>query len=102
MSARWALLSGFVTNLSNPKKVVFIVALLPPQVVRPELGSVWAQFLILGAILVVFEFLVSGTVGLLGGRIGGWLRTRRAAQRRLDVTVGSIFIGLGVGLAVVK
>ena len=66
--------------------IVFTVALLP-QFVRPELGGVWAQFLVLGTILVVFECLIDGTVGVLGGRIGGWLRTRRAAQRRLDVTV---------------
>jgi threonine/homoserine/homoserine lactone efflux protein len=86
-----------VTNLLNPKMVVFTVALLP-QFVRPELGSVWAQFAILGAILVVFEFLVDGTVGVLAGRIGSVLRRRRAVQRGLDVTVGGIFIGLGVRL----
>ena len=43
MSMRKAFVSGFVTNLFNPKMVVFTVALLP-QFVRPELGSVWAQF----------------------------------------------------------
>lgn len=101
MSGRRAFISGFVTNLFNPKMIVFTVALLP-QFARPELGAVWAQFLVLGAILLVFEFLIDGSVGLLAGRIGSWLRNRRAAQRRLDVTVGSIFIGLGVRLAVVR
>jgi threonine/homoserine/homoserine lactone efflux protein len=41
-----------------------------------------------------------GTVGVLAGRIGGWLRRRRAARRRIDVATGGIFIGLGVRLAV--
>jgi threonine/homoserine/homoserine lactone efflux protein len=33
------------------------------------------------------------------GRIGSTLRRRRAVRRGLDVTAGSIFIGLGVRLA---
>lgn len=101
ITGRRAYASGLVTNLLNPKMVVFTVALLP-QFVRPERGSVWAQFAVLGVILVVFEFLVDGTVGVLAGRIGGWLRRRRKVQRGLDVTVGGIFIGLGVRLAVEK
>jgi threonine/homoserine/homoserine lactone efflux protein len=58
------------------------------------------QFVILGAILIVFEFLVDGTVGVLAGRIGAWLRRRRTARRRIEVAVGGIYIGLGVRLAV--
>ena len=38
-------------------------------------------------------------VGVLAGRIGGWLRRRQAARRRVDLATG-IFIGLGVRLAV--
>lgn len=101
ITGRRAYASGLVTNLLNPKMVVFTVALLP-QFVRPERGSVLAQFAVLGVILVAFEFLVDGTVGMLAGRIGGWLRRRRKVQRGLDVTVGGIFIGLGVRLAVQK
>lgn len=101
VSGRKAFASGFMTNLLNPKMVTFTVALLP-QFVNPQLGHVWVQFAILGAVLVAFEFLVDGTVGVLAGRIGAWLRRRRGVQRGLDVTVGGIFIGLGVRLAVEK
>ncbi|WP_394848530.1 LysE family translocator [Pendulispora brunnea] len=92
---------GLMTNLLNPKMVTFTVALLP-QFVNPNLGHVWAQFAVLGVILVAFEFLVDGTVGVLAGRIGAWLRRRRAVQRALDVAAGGIFIGLGIRLAVEK
>lgn len=59
----------------------------------------WLQFAILGAIMIALEFLVDGTVGVLAGRIGGWLRRRHAARRRVEVATGDIFIGLGIRLA---
>ncbi|MEV4160853.1 LysE family translocator [Nonomuraea dietziae] len=99
MSGRRAFTSGMVTNLLNPKMVTFTIAFLP-QFVDPRLGQVWLQFAILGAILIVLEFVVDGTVGVLAGRIGGWLRHRHAVRRRVDVATGGLFVGLGVRLAV--
>jgi threonine/homoserine/homoserine lactone efflux protein len=101
MSGRQAFARGCMTNLLNPKMVTFTIALLP-QFVRPAIGHVWAQFAVLGVVLVIFEFLVDGTVGVLAGRIGAWLRRRHAVRRGLDVAAGGIFIGLGVRLAVEK
>ncbi|MGW3351470.1 LysE family translocator [Nonomuraea rubra] len=98
MSGRRAYLSGLMTNLLNPKMVTFTIAFLP-QFVTPSLGQVWLQFAILGAVLIALEFVVDGTVGVLAGRIGGWLRHRRAARRRIDVATGGVFVGLGVKLA---
>ncbi|MFJ6671740.1 LysE family translocator [Actinosynnema sp. NPDC091369] len=99
MSGRRAFLTGMATNLLNPKMVTFTIAFLP-QFINPDLGRVWLQFAILGAILIALEFLVDGAVGVLAGRIGGWLRRRHAARRRIDVATGGVFIGLGVRLAV--
>ncbi|WP_410609639.1 LysE family translocator [Amycolatopsis sp. lyj-109] len=93
-----AYLSGLLTNLLNPKMVTFTIAFLP-QFIDPAKGHVWLQFAVLGAIMIGFEFLVDGTVGVLAGRIGGWVR-RKKNQRRIEVTTGGIFIGLGVKLAV--
>ena len=99
VSGRHAYLRGLLTNLVNPKMVTFTIAFLP-QFVDPRLGRVWLQFLVLGAVFIVLEFLVDGTVGVLAGRIGGWLARRRDARKRLDVATGSLFIGLGIRLAV--
>ncbi|TQS42657.1 LysE family translocator [Cryptosporangium phraense] len=98
VSGRRAYLNGLMTNLLNPKMVTFTIAFLP-QFVDPSLGRVWLQFAVLGAILIVLEFIVDGAVGVLAGRIGGWLRGRRAARRRIDAATGTLFIGLGVRLA---
>jgi threonine/homoserine/homoserine lactone efflux protein len=99
ISDRHAYLRGLLTNLLNPKMVTFTIAFLP-QFVSPRLGQVWLQFAILGAILIGLEFLVDGAVGVLAGRIGGWLRRRQAARRKVDIATGGIFIGIGVRLAV--
>lgn len=99
VSASRAYLRGLATNLLNPKMVTFTIAFLP-QFVDPALGRVWLQFAVLGVVLVAMEFVVDGTVGVLAGRIGGWLRRRRTARRGVDIATGGIFIGLGVRLAV--
>lgn len=101
MSGRRAFLNGLLTNLLNPKMVTFTIAFLP-QFINPALGQVWLQFVLLGVVMIALEFLVDGTVGVLAGRIGTWLRRRRAARRRIDAATGGIFIGLGVKLAVDK
>ena len=93
-----AYLSGLLTNLLNPKMVTFTIAFLP-QFIDPSRGHVWLQFAVLGAVMIVFEFLVDGAVGVLAGRVGGWVRRKRN-QRRIEVATGGIFVGLGIKLAV--
>jgi threonine/homoserine/homoserine lactone efflux protein len=97
MSGRRAFGHGVSTNLLNPKMVTLTIAFLP-QFVDPARGHLWLQFAALGAILLVLEFAVDGTVGLLAGRISSWLRRRATVRRRLDTATGTIFIGLGLKL----
>ena len=98
--ARRTYLQGLLTNLGNPKMITFTFAFLP-QFVDSRLGHVWAQFLILGAIFLAFEFAVDGTVGVFSGRIGRMLQ-RRKARRGVEIATGSIFIGLAARLALEK
>ncbi|GAA4231995.1 LysE family translocator [Actinomadura meridiana] len=98
MSGRRAFLNGVVSSMANPQTFAFMVAFLP-QFIEPGAGPVWPQFAILGGILIVLEFLADGTVGVLAGRIGVWLRARQAVRRRIDAVTGSVFIGLGIRLA---
>jgi threonine/homoserine/homoserine lactone efflux protein len=95
-----AYVQGPLTNLGNPKMITFTVAFLP-QFVDPHLGHVGAQFLVLGAIFLAFEFLVDGTVGVFAGRIGRLL-ARRRARRGVEIATGSLFIGLAARLAFEK
>lgn len=95
---RRAFWQGAVTNLLNPKVILFNVAFLP-QFVDPSLGHVRGQFLVLGATIVVMGFLWDGFVGLLSGRLAGLLRRSRRVNRALNIVSGTVFAGLAVRLA---
>ncbi|MFC4913448.1 LysE family translocator [Actinomadura gamaensis] len=88
---------GMVTNLLNPKVILFNIAFLP-QFVNPDIGSPMLQFLILGVTLVLIGLAVDGTVGLLSGRLAAALRRSRRAARALNVFGGVVFTGLAVRL----
>lgn len=98
MSGRRAFLNGTVSSAANPQTFTFMVAFLP-QFIDPEAGPVWAQFAVLGGLLIVLDFLADGTVGVRAGRIGIWLRERQEVRLRIDAATGSLFIGLGIQLA---
>jgi threonine/homoserine/homoserine lactone efflux protein len=98
VSPRRAYARGALTNFVNPKMVTFSVALLP-QFIDRGIGHIPAQFAVLGAIFIGFEFLVDGGVGLAAGRVGAWLRPRRRARQALDLTSGGVMIALAGRLA---
>ncbi|KAB8174522.1 LysE family translocator [Microbispora catharanthi] len=88
---------GMVTNLLNPKVILFNIAFLP-QFVNPSLGHVAIQFLILGLTLVLLGLGVDATVGALAGRLAALLRRSRRFARGLNIVSGSVFAALAVRL----
>jgi threonine/homoserine/homoserine lactone efflux protein len=86
---------GMVTNLLNPKMILFSLAFLP-QFADPARGHVTTQLITLGALFVAVQLAVDITLGLAAGRLAGYLtRWQRQVQRICAVA----FIGLGVKLA---
>ncbi|MBZ9638048.1 LysE family translocator [Streptomyces sp. PSKA30] len=95
---RRAFWQGAVTNLLNPKVILFNVAFLP-QFVDPGLGHVPGQFMVLGVTIVVMGFAVDGSIGLLSGKLSALLRRSRRVARGLNIFSGTVFTGLAVRLA---
>ncbi len=95
---RRAFWQGMITNLLNPKVIMFNIAFLP-QFVDPGRGHLPLQLLLLGVTGVVVGFLVDGSVGLLSGRLSRALRRSRRLARGLNVFSGTVFAGLAVRLA---
>ncbi|MEM9247150.1 MAG: LysE family translocator [Pseudomonadota bacterium] len=97
-SAWSVFLRGLITNVLNPKVVVFYLALLP-QFVRVELGHVGLQIFLLGCIHNVIGLLYLVCIGLAAGKASVWLAQTQFG-RWMDGIAGVFFIGLAVRLAV--
>jgi threonine/homoserine/homoserine lactone efflux protein len=97
VSAWQIFLRGFVTNILNPKVIIFYLALLP-QFVSLELGHVGLQVFLLGCIhnVIGLSFLI--IVGLAAGKASGWI-ARTNLGRWLDGIAGVFFLGLAARLA---
>ncbi|GAA0301405.1 LysE family transporter [Streptomyces polychromogenes] len=93
-----ALRSGFLTNVLNPKTTLFVVSTFT-QVVDPQTAA-WQQagygLFMSGAHLVWF-----GAVALFFSHSA--LRERMLrAQKALNRAIGSVLVGLGVGLGLAR
>lgn len=83
---------GLIVNLSNPKVILFILALVP-QFIDPAL-PVLPQFLACGAVLAVGGFVINGLVGVFSGRIGALLLHSPRAERGMRAASSGIFAAL--------
>ncbi|GHH24099.1 LysE family translocator [Streptomyces rubradiris] len=98
---RRAFWRGAVTNLLNPKVILFNVSFLP-QSVTPALGHVQEQFLLPGRTITAMGLLVDGSVGLLSGGLAALPRRSRRVARGLDCFSGTVFAGLAIRPATPK
>jgi homoserine/homoserine lactone efflux protein len=67
--------NGFVTQIANPKAIIFFTALLP-QFIDPDQSAAW-QIAILGTSSVIVEFIVLSIYVATCRAAGHWLREPR-------------------------
>lgn len=89
---------AILTNLLNPKIVLFYLAFLP-QFVHPASGHPAVQLLVLGLIFTALGLVVDSAVALAAGRIGAFLRRSHGAQAWLNRMSGIVFAGLAARIA---
>lgn len=95
-STKQFFMSGFLTNLLNPKVALFYLAFLP-QFIRPT-DSLLLKSVKLGSIHLSFTFMWLIVVALLVGQLRQFL-THPKVMRVLLATTGFILMGLGGWLA---
>ena len=89
---------GVLTNLLNPKVALFFLAFLP-QFTDPAQGPVPLQIALLGLIFIGNGTIVCVVYALAASWLGEWLKTRYDVATWLNRSMGALFIGLGVRLA---
>ncbi|WP_431246229.1 LysE family translocator [Leifsonia xyli] len=98
--SRWRILSeGFVVGLTNPKSLVFFVAVLP-QFVDYHAGAIPLQLFELGAVFLALALVFDSIWALAAGTARQWFGRSPKRVERLGATGGVLMIGLGGVLAV--
>jgi homoserine/homoserine lactone efflux protein len=90
-------LQGMLVNLTNPKAIIFVGALVP-QFVNPALPQV-PQYLLIAATLCLTDMTVMSGYALAGSHLGRWLHdpTTIRLQNR---AFGGLFVSAGALLAI--
>lgn len=93
---RSAFAQGLLTNLLNPKAVLFFASVLPQFVVPGDVPT-GVQVAVLGALDVLLGLLPWTVVVLVGARLSRTL-SRRRVRDWWDRVTGTVLGGLGAGL----
>lgn len=92
-------LTGFLTNSTNPKGIIFMVAVLP-SFIDSHL-PVLPQLLILAATMVTVDVVVMHAYALLAASMQGVMRNA-SARRIQNRLFGGVLMAVGTGLFFVK
>lgn len=93
--AKWRLLvQGFIVGVSNPKTIVFFIAVLP-QFVDYSAGTIPLQLLTLGALFVAIALITDSVWALAAGFARDWFARSPRRISTLGATGGVMMIGLG-------
>ncbi len=90
---------GFLVNVSNPKGLVFLLAVLPQFIVVTE--SLLPQDLMIAATMLIGDIVVMAGYTGLAARLVGWLRTP-GQQRAVNRTMSVLFATAAVLLSLVR
>ncbi|WP_251962105.1 LysE family transporter [Pseudomonas sp. Marseille-Q5299] len=90
---------GFLVNVSNPKALVFMLAVLP-QFINPH-APLLPQYVAITVTMVTVDMLVMAGYTGLASRVLRLLRTPKQ-QKRLNRTFAGLFIGAATFLATLR
>ena len=92
---------GVLVDVLNPKAAIFLMAFLP-QFVRPDHGNSSAQLVVLGLLVILVAIIVESLFVLAAARSTNFFRRNPRATAWLDRALGTIFISLGIRLALTE
>ena len=98
ISPRRLILQGILSNVTNPKIVLFFFAFLP-QFVDPASAHPTRDLVGLGVLYAALALPVKGGVALVAARLSDRVRRKPAALVWMNRACGALLVALGVRLA---
>jgi homoserine/homoserine lactone efflux protein len=98
-SARKRMLTGFLTNATNPKGIIFMVAVLPQFITQS--APLLPQLLILAATMCCIDLVVMHSYAFLASSMQRFFRDARAVKKQNRV-FGGLLMAVGAALFFVK
>lgn len=98
-ATREVLVRATLTNLTNPKVILFFAAFLP-GFVKDGHGSPAVQMLTLGTLFLVVGLVCDVAIGVLAGRLGRALDAHGRAGTTLTMVAACVYAGLSLLLLV--
>lgn len=89
---------GFVVGVTNPKTIVFLVAVLP-QFVDFHAGAVASQMIVLGLLFTLIAFVSDSVWAVAAGTARAWVSGSPRGLTAARATGGTMMIGLAGALA---
>jgi threonine/homoserine/homoserine lactone efflux protein len=86
---------GFVSNITNPKVLVFYLAVLP-QFLHPGTAAGWLLAFAWSHALLSLLYLLAVSAGLMRVR---QVLSRRSVRRTMDIATGTVLLGFSARLA---
>lgn len=100
-SLRRTYLMATLTNLANPKVILFYLAFFPQFIgTDPGLWPVTVQLMTLGLVFIVIGLAVDGTAGLLAGTLAEKVAVRPGFRRGMERLSAAVFAGLAARLVI--
>jgi threonine/homoserine/homoserine lactone efflux protein len=97
-SPRRLMAEGLVVGATNPKSVVFFVAVLPQFVDYPS-GAIPFQLALLGAVFLLIAIVSDSLWAIAAGSARQWVARSPRRISTVEATGGALMIGLGGTLA---
>jgi threonine/homoserine/homoserine lactone efflux protein len=91
-------LQGVLSNVTNPKIILFFFAFLP-QFVDPASAHPTRDLVALGVLYAILGLPVKCGVALIAARLSDRMRTKPAALVWMNRACGALLVALGVRLA---
>ena len=90
---------GFLTNTTNPKGIIFMVAVLPQFITRD--AALLPQLAILGATMCMIDLIVMHSYAFAAASMQSWFRDAKAMKMQ-NRFFGSVLMAVGTTLLFVK